>query len=145
MERRIAEMDSRLSELDPVWLRFCDQRSYRFSPFTGICSRRSAWTRGDIDRVVYLSMIYSVPEFLERGFSVDMPWTLGISASLRPGDGPLRIFGEDIAVGFPFSVLEGDLPKWLEAAHKRLTCITRDDVLACDWPPPDSNKMNAHE
>jgi hypothetical protein len=76
-------------------------------------------------------MDLTVPEFFERGFQPDVPWSLYASASLPVSeDFPSHILSVDVFRHLPFSEIAGVLAARLEDGLATLGSFTREDVLA---------------
>src|SRR5437667_2125481 len=106
----IQSVETHLATLDPILHEFCTRRGYTFRSFVGVWPRRGAWRREEVDRGFNLTMDFTVPEVMERGFSPDMPWSLHVSASLRPAaDHTVRFLTADVFQRLPFSSLHDKL------------------------------------
>src|SRR5260221_4647048 len=104
---RVQVTRSKLAELDPLLEGFCARSRFTFSDLGDtLWPRRRLWAREEIDRCLDLTMDLTLPEFLERGFYPDLPWSLYASASLPLAAAqPMRILKTDIFRGVPHSHL----------------------------------------
>jgi hypothetical protein len=127
---KIQAVEDKLTELDPILHEFCTRRGFRFSSIVGAWPRRKVWAREDIDRTIDLTMDLTVPQFFERGFQPDVPWSLYASASLPVSeDYPSHILSVDVFRHLPFSDIAGVLAARLEDGLAMLRRFTREDVL----------------
>jgi hypothetical protein len=128
---KIEAVEAKLTELDPILHEFCSRRGFTFSSIIGVWPRRRVWARQEIDRAIDLTMDLTVPEFFERGFQPDVPWSLYASASLPVSeDFPSHILSVDVFRHLPFSEIAGVLAARLEDGLATLGSFTREDVLA---------------
>jgi hypothetical protein len=127
---KIEAVEAKLTELDPILHEFCSRRGFTFSSIIGCWPRRKVWARQDLDRVIDLTMDLTVPEFFERGFQPDVPWSLYASASLPVSeDFPSHILSVDVFRHLPFSEIAGVLAARLEDGLTTLGRFTREDVI----------------
>jgi hypothetical protein len=127
---KIQAVEAKLTELDPILHDFCGRRGFTFRRIIGVWPRRKIWAREEIDRTIDLSMDLTVPEFFERGFQPDMPWSLYASASLPVSeDYPSHVLSVDVFRHLPFSDLAGVLAVRLEDGLAMLRRFRREDVL----------------
>jgi hypothetical protein len=131
---RIEAIETKLLELDPIMLKFCERRGFKFTRMVDengtLWPRRGMWVREDIDRAMYLTMNLTVSEVMERGFYPDMPWSLSTTASLRPTKGqPTQLLQSEIFHALPYSQLTGVLEKSLEDGLTLLRRLTMDDAI----------------
>ena len=128
---KIEAVEAKLTELDPILHEFCSRRGFTFSSIIGVWPRRRVWARQEIYRAIDLTMDLTVPEFFERGFQPDVPWSLYASASLPVSeDFPSHILSVDVFRHLPFSEIAGVLAAQLEDGLATLGSFTREDVLA---------------
>jgi hypothetical protein len=128
---KIQAVEAKLTELDPILYEFCSRRGFKFSSIIGVWPRRRVWARQEIDRAIDLTMDLTVPEFFERGFQPDVPWSLYASASLPVSkDYPSHVLSVDVFRHLPFSEISGVLAVRLEVGLAMLRDFTREDVLA---------------
>ena len=83
---RIQAVETHLRPLTRCFTRFARGMVTRFAALL-VFGRDEA--RGVVMRLTAASTsrwILTVPEFMERGFSPDMPWSLYVTASTRPPD-----------------------------------------------------------
>lgn len=128
---RVHSVEVRLSELDPILLRFCAANGYTFSSKVGVWPRRKLWARGEIDRCFDLTTDLPVAEVLKRGFSPAMPWSLYATASLESGPSA-RLVVLEVFRHLPFSELATALPVALGEGLSFLRSITAEQVIARD-------------
>lgn len=127
---KIQAVETKLSELDPIWQEFCSRRGFTFSSIVGVWPRRRVWAREEIDRSIDLTMDLTVPEFFERGFQPDVPWSLYATASLPfAEDYPPHILSVEVFRHLPFSEIAGVLAARLEDSLALLKRFDREDVL----------------
>jgi len=127
----LAAIDSKLAELDDVFLRFCSQHDYRLSRNVQIWPLRRVWRREEIDRCMDLVMDIGFQEALDRGFFPEFPWSLLAQGSLHPGtDRDVHLLKRPIFEHIPYgqlaSVLEGALASGLQT----LNAMTESEILA---------------
>src|SRR6185312_16263914 len=81
---RVDAIEAKLAELDPIIENFCARNGFRFNKRgeMRMWPRRGMWVREEIDRSIYLTMDLTVAEAMDRGFYPEMPWSLGVAASL---------------------------------------------------------------
>jgi hypothetical protein len=126
---RIQAVENNLALLDPILHGFCERHGYRFSSTVGVYPRRRVWQRGEIDRSLDLVLDLTVPEVMDRGFYLEMPWSLYAGASLLPAIGEaMRVLDADVFRGVPYSQLATVLPARLEEGAAILKSITRHDI-----------------
>lgn len=127
---KIQTLEAKLTELDPILRDFCSRQGFTFSSIVGVWPRRKVWAREEIDRTLDLTMDLTVPEFFERGFQPDVPWSLYASASLPVSkDYPSHVLSVDVFRHLPFSELAGVLAARLEDGLAILRKFNREDIL----------------
>lgn len=124
---KIQAVEAKLTELDPILHDFCGRRNFTFRSMIGVWPRRGVWAREEIDRSIDLTMDLTVPEFFERGFQPEMPWSLYASASLPVY--PSHILIVDVFRHLSFSELAELLGERLEDGLAMLRKINREDIL----------------
>jgi len=115
----LAAIDSKLVELDEVFLRFCRLHDYRFTRNVQIWPKRRVWRRQEIDLCLDLVMDIGFQEALDHGFYPEMPCSLCAQGSLHPGIDPdVHLLSRPVLEHVPFSrlplVLEDGLTKGLQ-------------------------------
>jgi hypothetical protein len=141
---RVAAIEAKLAELDPIMQSFCERSGLTFSKMVDenrtLWPRRGMWARQDIDRCMHLTMDLSVAEVMDRGFYPEMPWSLHADASLPIEKGqPTRILSMDVFRRVPYLRLAVVLGQALEDGLSALHRLTREDVIARGevvGPPP---------
>jgi hypothetical protein len=144
---RVDAIEAKLAELDPIIQSFCERRGFTFSKMVDenrtLWPRRGMWVREDIDRCMHLTMDLTVAEVMERGFYLEMPWSLHADATLPVARGqPIRILNTDVFRGVPYSRLAHVLGQGLEDGLAALRRLTREDVITRGevvGPPPGSS------
>jgi hypothetical protein len=127
---KIQAVEAKLMELDPIFHGFCSRRGFTFIGIIGCWPRRKVSARQEIDRVIDLTMDLTVPEFFERGFQPDVPWSLYANASLPVSeDVPSHILSVDVFRHLPFSEIAGVLAARLEDGLAMLQRLNREDIL----------------
>jgi hypothetical protein len=127
---KIQVVEAKLTELDPILHDFCSRTGFTLSSIIGVWPRRKVWAREEIDRTIDLTMDLTVPEFFERGFQPEMPWSLYARASLPLSqDFPSHILSVDIFRHLPFSELAGVLAARLEDGLATLRRFNREDII----------------
>jgi hypothetical protein len=127
---RIHAVEDKLAELDPILHDFCSRKGFTFRSIIGVWPRRAVWAREEIDRTIDLTMDLTVPEFFERGFQPEMPWSLYASAALPVSqDYPSHILSVDVFRHLPLSELAGVLATRLDEGVTMLRKFNREDVL----------------
>ena len=128
---RIQAVEDNLLKLDPIMHAFCTKNGYIFSSQVDLWPRRRVWAREEIDRTLALTMDLTVPEVMERGFHIGMPWSLYASASLPLSlHEPVRILSRDVFRSLPFSQLAEVLEARLADGLALLRRINREDIIA---------------
>jgi len=129
----VSAIESKLAELDEVFLRFCTREGYTFSPKVDLWPRRRVWRRQEVDRCMDLTMVIGVigvQDVLDRGFYLELPWSLHASGSLRPAIDPdLHILSRPVFDHVPFSRLASVLADGLERGLKILNSMTENEIL----------------
>jgi len=127
----LAAIDSKLTELDHIFLRFCSQHGYRFSRNLQIWPKSRVWRRQEIDRCMDLVMDVGFQQALDVGFFPEMPWSLYAQGSLHPGtDSDMHLFSRPIFEHVPFSQLASVLGESLTSGLRILNAMTESEVLA---------------
>lgn len=127
----LAAIESKVAELDQLFLEFCSQQDYRFSRGVNIWPKRRVWRRQEIDRMIDLEMDVSFQDALDHGFYAEFPWSFYARGSLHPGTDPdVHILTRAILEHVPHhrlsSVLAGTLAKGLEIVN----AITESEILS---------------
>ena len=126
----VAAIESKLAQLDGVFLQFCSREGYTFSPRVELWPRRRVWQRQEIDRCMDLTMEIGVQEVLDRGFDPNLRWSLFASGSLHPGRDPgVHILSQAVFEHVPFSDLESVLASGLERGLEILNSLTETEIL----------------
>jgi hypothetical protein len=125
---KIELMETKLSELDPILIKFCSEHGYHLRSLIGVWPRRAVWTRNEIDRTLDLTMDLSVQSFLDRGFYPEMPWSLFATGSVRAL--PAHFLSTDIFRALPFSSLSALLAKQLSNGLTILRHLTSEEIMA---------------
>src|SRR5687768_5073141 len=85
----VAAIESKLAQLDGVFVQFCSREGYTFSPLkVELWPRRRVWQRREIDRCMDLTMEIGVQQVLDHGFDPNLRWSLFASGSLHPHRDP---------------------------------------------------------
>jgi hypothetical protein len=126
----LAGIDSKLTELDHVFLRFCSEHDYRFSRNVQIWPKSRVWRRQEIDRCMDLVMDIGFQQALDVGFFSEMPWSLYAQSSLHPGTDPdVHLLSRPIFEHVPFSQLASVLEDGLTSGLRILNAMTESEVL----------------
>lgn len=129
-KKNLASIDSKLSELDNLFLNFCSQQGYQFSRNLQIWPLRRVWRRQEIDRCIDLVMALPFQEALDRGFYPGFPWSLYASGLLHPGTDPdIHILSRPIFERVPYHQLASVLIDGLVAGLNILSTLTEDEIL----------------
>ena len=147
----LATIESKLGELDDLFLQFCSQQEYRFSRSLNIYPKRRVWRRQEIDRVMDLEMDIGFQDSLDRGFYPEFPWSLYARGSLHPGTDPdVSVLSRSIFEHVPHSRLASILVDSLDRGLQILNTITESEILQHGekWgrraePDPPSNSRRA--
>jgi hypothetical protein len=132
----VAAIESRLKELDHIFLQFCSRHGYTFSPTVELWPRRRVWRRQEIDRSMGLTMEVGVQDVLDRGFYPDLQWSFSASGSLLPGKDPeTHVLSRPVFEHIPFSRLESLLQDGLERGLKMLNSMTEGEILTHGLTP----------
>jgi hypothetical protein len=127
----LAAIDSKLAELDTLFLQFCSRQDYQFSRNLQIWPKRRVWRRKEIDRCMDLVMDISFQDALDRGFYPDFPWSFYACGSLLPGTDPeVHILSRPIFEHVPYHRLESILEDGLASGLKILNAMTESEILA---------------
>jgi hypothetical protein len=127
----LAAIESKLAELDDLFLQFCSQQDYRFSRSLNIWPKRRVWRRQEIDRVMDLEMDVRFQEALDRGFYPEFPWSFHARGSLHPGTDPdVHILSRPIFEHVPYPLLASALSSALANGLQILNAMTESDILS---------------
>ena len=127
----LAAIESKLAELDGLFLQFCSQQDYRFSRSLNIWPKRRVWRRQEVDRVMDLEMDVGFQEALDRGFYTEFPWSFYARGSLHPGTDPdVHILSRPIFEHVPYPRLASVLPGALASGLQILNAISESDILS---------------
>jgi hypothetical protein len=126
----LAAIESKLVDLDALFLQFCSQHDYRFSRSLNIWPKRRVWRRQEIDRVMDLEMDLGFQDVLDRGFYPEFPWSLYARASLHPGaDSDAHILSRAIIEHVPYHRLASVLKDGLASGLRILNAMTESEIL----------------
>jgi hypothetical protein len=126
----VAAIESKLAELDDLFLQFCSRQVYRFSPIVQLWPRRRVWRRQEVDRCMDLTMDIGVQDVLDRGYHPGLPWSLYASGSVRPDAVPdVHILSRPVFEHVPFSILASVLVDGLERGLQILNAMTETEIL----------------
>lgn len=121
----VQAVEAQLAALEGTFADFCARHGYTFVRVVGVWPRRRAWWRGKVDRCFDLTMDWTVPEFMERGYSPDMPWSLHVTASFPDRDAQqARLLTAEVFRGLPLSALNDRLGAALEEGLATLQTLT---------------------
>jgi len=84
----LAAIESKLAELDDLFVQFCSRQDYRLSRNLQIWPKRRVWRRQEIDRCMDLVMDTGFQDALDRGFYPEFPWSFYACGSLHPSTDP---------------------------------------------------------
>jgi hypothetical protein len=127
----LAAIESKLAELDELFLQFCSRQDYRFSRNLQIWPKRRVWHRQEIDRCMDLVMDVGFQDALDRGFFPEFPWSFYACGSLHPGTDPdVHILSRPIFEHVPHHRLASVLEDGLASGLRILNAVTRSEILA---------------
>jgi hypothetical protein len=127
----LAAIESKLAELDHLFIQFCSQHDYEFSRSLNIFPKRRVWRRDDFDRCIDLEFGVSFQNALDHGFYPEFPWSLYARGSLHPGTKPgIRILSRAVLENVPHSQLSSTLVTTLARGLQILNAMTESEILA---------------
>jgi hypothetical protein len=127
----LAAIDSKLTELDHLFVRFCSEHDYKFSRNLQIWPKSRVWRRQEIDRCMDLVMDIGFQQALDVGFFPEMPWSLYAQGSLHPGTDPeVHLLSRPVFEHVPFSRLASVLEAGLTSGLQILSSMTEGEVLS---------------
>ena len=125
----LAAIESKLGELDDLFLQFCSQQDYRFSRSLNIYPKRRLWRRSEIDRFMDLEMATGFQDSLDRGFYPEFPWSLYARGSLCSGADPdIRVLSRPIFEHVPHCRLAFILANSLDRGLHILNTMTESEI-----------------
>lgn len=127
----LAAIDSKLTELDGLFLQFCSQQDYRLSRNVQMWPKRRVWRRQEIDRCMDLVMDIAFQDALDLGFHPETPWSFYALGSLHPGADPdVHVLSRPIFEHVPYSCLASILVDGLASGLRILNAMTESEILA---------------
>jgi len=128
LDAAVRTLEANLELIDPILHNFCAANGFSSMSHAGCWPRRKVWAREDVDRSLDLTMDWSPPEFMERGFDPGIPWSLLATASLMEPP-PGRILSTYVFRALPFSRIPKILAENLVEGLVRLRGTSRADIL----------------
>ena len=126
----LAAIESRLAELDDLFLQFCSRQDYQFTRNIQIWPKRRVWRRQEIDRCMDLVMDVRFQDALDHGFYAEFPWSFYACGSLHPETDPdVHILSRPIFEHVPHHRLVSVLEDGLASGLRILNAMTKNEIL----------------
>jgi hypothetical protein len=126
----LAAIESKVAELDDIFLQFCSQHDFRFSRSLNVFPKRRVWRRQEIDRVLDLELGTGFQDALDRGFYAEFPWSLYARGSLLPGTDPdVHVWSRSLFELVPHSQLASTLASSLGRGLHIVNAMTGSEIL----------------
>ena len=126
----LATIESKLAEVDKMFLQFCSEHGYSLSRGLNIWPMRRVWRRQEIDRCMDLVMDVGFQEALDCGFFPEFPWSFYAQGTLHPGTDPnVHILTRPIFEHVTYLRLASVLEEGLSRGHRIVSAMTEREVL----------------